>query len=58
MAKFRNWADAGTMFEIRNEDGQVISQHCTNKEAQAAARVYRNDREMGWSAYQVFEVNR
>lgn len=42
------------MFEVRNEDGQIISVHATNKEAQEFAARYRNDREMGWSFYGVF----
>ena len=42
------------MFEVRNEDGQVISTHATNTEAQKAAQNYRLDREMGWSFYAVF----
>lgn len=42
------------MFEIRNEDGQVISRHATNSEAQRVAASYRNDRSMGWSTYAVF----
>lgn len=50
------------MFEVRNEDGQVISTHDTNNEAHEAARRYRLDREMGWSFYEVWgpihEVNR
>lgn len=50
------------MFEVRNEDGQVISKHATNEEAQNAARKYRLDRDMGYSAYAVFgpvhEINR
>jgi hypothetical protein len=42
------------MFEVRNEDGQVISRHDTNTEAQAAAKRYRLDRERGANFYEVF----
>lgn len=44
------------MYEVRNEDGQVISRHTTYAEAQEAARRYRLDRKMGWSTYGVFSV--
>lgn len=42
------------MFEVRNEDSQIISTHATNAEAQTAAREYRLARDMGWSTYTVF----
>ena len=42
------------MFEVRNEDGQVISTHDTNDKAQQAARHYRLDREMGYTTYEVY----
>lgn len=43
-----------TMFEVRNEDNQVISKHPTDSEAQVAARSYRLNRDMNSSLYQVF----
>jgi len=50
------------MFEVRNEDGQIISKHATNEEAQEAARSYRLDRETSHTFYGVFgpvhELNR
>lgn len=50
------------LFEVRNEDNQIVSQHATNDEAQKAARVYRNDRAFGAQCYKVFgpvaETNR
>jgi hypothetical protein len=42
------------LFEVRNEDGQVISTHKTNAEAQSAAQTYRMDRDAALSACAVF----
>jgi len=43
------------MFEVRNDDGQVISTHSTNEAAQKAAQSYRRSRETGGSTtYEVF----
>lgn len=45
---------AGALFEVRNEDGQVVSTHATNAEAQATAARLRNDREAAHTYYAVF----
>jgi hypothetical protein len=42
------------MYEIRNEDGQVVSRHATAAQAQTAAQAYRLDCAMGWTMYDVF----
>lgn len=44
----------GAIFEVRNEDGQVISTHATNEDAQAAAQRHRLDRDMQPNFYGVF----
>lgn len=42
------------MFEIRDEDGQVISTHNTLAEAHAIAAHYRRNREMPSTHYAVW----
>jgi hypothetical protein len=50
------------MFEVRNEDGQVMSRHASAREAHIAAARQRLDRAAPYSCYEVFgpihEVNR